>query len=141
VDTSFIRRQYLNRVWKQIFCIFSFQKIRSPAPSSTHEKTTTAYFSSSPFPAGDEYYAGKKRRHLSSLLDLPQDLCIEIAAHVGATLDWPLADLLILRSTCSTMRHVCSHRDVGRRFKIEGIRDEIFLGCGTPPHTKPSLLC
>jgi hypothetical protein len=69
---------------------------------------------------------GRSTRHQSSsLLGLPQDLRIEIAASVGATLERPLADLRSLRGTFSTMRHVCDHGDVGRRLSIEGIRDEI----------------
>jgi hypothetical protein len=70
---------------------------------------------------------GRSTRHqLSSLLlGLPQDLHIEIAARVSATSEWPLADLRSLRGTCSTMRRVCGHGDVGRHLSIEGIRDEI----------------
>jgi hypothetical protein len=69
---------------------------------------------------------GRSRRHQpSSLLGLPQDLRIEIAARVGATSERHLADLRSLRGTCSTMHLVCGHDDVGRRFSIEGIRDEI----------------
>jgi hypothetical protein len=49
----------------------------------------------------------------SLLLGLPQDLRIEIAAHIGATLERPLADLCSLRGTCSTMRRVCGHEDTG----------------------------
>jgi hypothetical protein len=70
--------------------------------------------------------SGRSRRHQSSsLLDLPQDLHIEIAACVGATSERPLVDLRSLRGTCSTMRRVCGHSDVSRRSSIEGIRDEI----------------
>jgi hypothetical protein len=61
----------------------------------------------------------------SSLLGLPQDLCIEIVARIGVTSEWPLADLRSLRGTCSTMRCVCGDSDVGRCLSIEGIRDEI----------------
>jgi hypothetical protein len=61
----------------------------------------------------------------SPLLGLPQDLRIEIAARIGATSERPLADLRILRGTCSTMRRVCGHGDVGWRLSIEGTRDEI----------------
>jgi hypothetical protein len=70
---------------------------------------------------------GRSTRHQPSLLllGLPQDLRIEIAARVGATSKRPLADLHSLRDTCSTMRRVCSHDDVGRCLSIEGIRDEI----------------
>jgi hypothetical protein len=69
---------------------------------------------------------GRSRRHQpSSLLGLPQDLCIEIAVHVGATSERPLADLYSLRGTCSTMRRVCGHGNVGRHLSIKGIRDEI----------------
>jgi hypothetical protein len=69
---------------------------------------------------------GRSRRHQPSLLlDLPQDLRIEIAARVGATSEWPFADLNNLRDTCSTMCHVCGHRDVGRCLSIEGIRDDM----------------
>ena len=69
---------------------------------------------------------GRSRRHQApSLLDLPQDLRIEIAACVGATSERPLADLRSLRGTCSTMRRLCSHRDFGRCLSIEAIRDEI----------------
>jgi hypothetical protein len=70
---------------------------------------------------------GRSTQHQPSslLLGLPQDLRIEIAAHVGATSERPLADLHSLRSTCSTMRPVCGHGDVGRCLSIEGIRDEI----------------
>jgi hypothetical protein len=51
---------------------------------------------------------GRSTRHQSSsLLGLPQDLRIEIAARVGATLERPF------------------HGDVGRHLSIEGIRDEI----------------
>jgi hypothetical protein len=42
----------------------------------------------------------------SPLLGLPRDLHIEIAAHVGATSEWPLADLCSLHGTCSTMHSV-----------------------------------
>jgi hypothetical protein len=63
--------------------------------------------------------------HPSSLLGLPQDLRIEIAVRVGATSERPLDDLRSLRGTCSTMRRVCGHDDVGRCLSIEGIRDEI----------------
>jgi hypothetical protein len=70
---------------------------------------------------------GRSTRHQPSslLLGLPQDLCIEIAARVGVTSERPLADLRSLHSTCSTMRRVCGHGDVGRHLSIEGIRDEI----------------
>jgi hypothetical protein len=70
---------------------------------------------------------GRSTRHQPSslLLGVPQDLRIEIAVRVGATSEWPLADLRSLRGTCSTMRRVCGHGDVGRRLSIEGIRDEI----------------
>jgi hypothetical protein len=69
---------------------------------------------------------GKSRRHQpSSLLGLPQDLHIEIAVHVGATSERPLADLRSLRGTYSTMCRVCGHGDVSRCLSIEGIRDEI----------------
>jgi hypothetical protein len=69
---------------------------------------------------------GRSRRHQPlSLLGLPQDLRIEIAARVGATSERPLADLRSLRGTCSTMCRVCGHDDVGRSLSIEGIRDEI----------------
>jgi hypothetical protein len=61
----------------------------------------------------------------SSLLGHPQDLRIEIAVRVGATSEWPLADLRSLRGTCPTMHRVCSHGDVGQRLSIEGIQDEI----------------
>jgi hypothetical protein len=65
---------------------------------------------------------GRSTRHQpSSLLGLPQDLRIEIAVHVGATSEQPLANLRSIRGTCSTMRRVCSHGDVGRRLLIEGI--------------------
>jgi hypothetical protein len=68
---------------------------------------------------------GRSRRHQpSSLLGLPQDLRIKIAARVGVTLEPPLADLHILRCTCSTMRRVCGHDDVSRHLSIEAIRDE-----------------
>jgi TPR repeat protein len=69
----------------------------------------------------------RSTRHQPSslLLGLPQDLRIEIAARLGATSEQPLVDLRSLRGTCSTMRRVCSHGDVSRRFSIEGIRDEI----------------
>jgi hypothetical protein len=70
---------------------------------------------------------GRSTQHQPSslLLGLSQDLHIEIVARVGATSERPLADLRSLRSTCSTMRRVCDHGDVGRRLSIEGIRDEI----------------
>jgi hypothetical protein len=70
---------------------------------------------------------GRSTRHHPSslLLGLPQELRIEIAARIGATSEWPLANLRSLRGTCSTMRRVCGHDDVGRRLLIEGIRDEI----------------
>jgi hypothetical protein len=69
---------------------------------------------------------GRSTRHqLSSLLGLPQDLYIEIAARVGVTSERPLADLHNLRGICSTMRLVCGHGDVGRHLLIEGIQDEI----------------
>jgi hypothetical protein len=70
---------------------------------------------------------GRSTRHQPSslLLGLPQDLRIEIAAHVGATSERPLADLRSLRGTCSTMRRVSGHDDVGQHLSIEGIRDEI----------------
>jgi hypothetical protein len=69
---------------------------------------------------------GRSRRHQpSSLLGLPHDLRIEIAACIGATSERPLADLRSLHGTCLTMHHVRDHGDVGRRLSIEGIRDEI----------------
>jgi hypothetical protein len=66
---------------------------------------------------------GRSTRHqlLSLLVGLPQDLRIEIAARVGATSERSLADLRSLRGTCSTMRRVCGHGDVGRHLSIEGI--------------------
>jgi hypothetical protein len=64
----------------------------------------------------------------SLLVGLPQDLRIEIAARVGVTSEQPLADLRSLCGTCSTMRCVCGHGDVGWRLSIEGIRDEISWG-------------
>jgi hypothetical protein len=77
---------------------------------------------------------GRSTRHQPSslLLGLPQDLRIEIAARVGATSEWPFADLRILHGTCSTMRRVCGHGDVGRSLSIEGIRDEISWVSVTP---------
>jgi hypothetical protein len=69
---------------------------------------------------------GRSRRHQpSSLLGLPQDLCIDIVACIGATLDRALANLRSLHGTCSTMRRLCGHDDVIRCLSIEGIRDEI----------------
>jgi hypothetical protein len=69
---------------------------------------------------------GRSRQHqLLSLLSLPQDLYIEIAAHFGETSERPLADLRSLHSTCSTMPRVCGHGDVGRCLSIVGIQDEI----------------
>jgi hypothetical protein len=57
---------------------------------------------------------GRSTQHQPSpLLGLAQDLCIEIAARVGATSERPLADLRSLRGSCSTMRRVCGHGDVG----------------------------
>jgi hypothetical protein len=61
----------------------------------------------------------------SLLLVLPQDLRVEIPVRVGATSEQPLADLRSLHGTCSTMRRMCGHNDVGRHFSIEGTRDEI----------------
>jgi hypothetical protein len=55
----------------------------------------------------------RSRRHQMSLLDLPHEL-IEIAARVGATSKWPLADLRSLQGTCLTMRHVCGNHNIGR---------------------------
>jgi hypothetical protein len=88
------------------------------------------------------------RHQPSSLLGLPQDLCIEIAVRVGATSERPFADLCSLHGTCSTMRRVCGHGNVGRRFSIEGIWDEISwvwnpTGLGiqrlaSSPESKPS---
>jgi hypothetical protein len=71
--------------------------------------------------------SGRSTQHQPSslLLGLPQDLCIEIAARVGAASKRLLADLRSLRGTCSTMRRVCGHGDIGRRLSIERIRDEI----------------
>jgi hypothetical protein len=84
---------------------------------------------------------GRSTRHQpSSLLGLPQDLRIEIATCVGATSEQLLADLRSLCGTCSTMRRVCGHSDVGRRLSIRGYEMR-FLGCGTPLLTKHSLLC
>jgi hypothetical protein len=69
----------------------------------------------------------RSRRHQpSSLLGLPQDLCIKIAARIGATLEQPLADLRNLCGTYSTVRCVCGYSNVSRCLSIEGIRDEIF---------------
>jgi hypothetical protein len=69
---------------------------------------------------------GRSKRHQpSSLLGLPQDLCIEIAARIDATSERPLADLHSLCGTCSTMHRVCGHGDVGQRLSIERIRNEI----------------
>jgi hypothetical protein len=92
--------------------------IRSPAPSSLPAKNSNCLLL---------IVTGRSTRHQPSmlLLGLPQDLRIEIAACVGATLERPLADLRSLRGTCSTMRRVCSHGDVGRHLSIEGIQDEI----------------
>jgi hypothetical protein len=98
------------------------KQFRSPAPSSTSEKQQ--------LPTPHRHYSrpemnimmGRSRQHQpSSLLGLPQDLRIEIAARVGATSEQPLADLRSLRSTCSTLRHVCGHDDVGQCLLIEGI--------------------
>jgi hypothetical protein len=70
---------------------------------------------------------GRSTRHQPSslLLGLPHDIRIEIAVCVGAISERPLDDLRSLRDTCSTMRRVCSHNDVGRRLSIEWIRDVI----------------
>jgi hypothetical protein len=46
---------------------------------------------------------------------------------IGATSERPLADLCNLRGTCSTMRRVCGHDEVGRHLSIEGIQDEIYV--------------
>jgi hypothetical protein len=80
-----------------------------------------------PWKIATTYSSLSHTRHQPSslLLGLPQDLRIEIAARVGVTSERPLADLRSLRGTCSTMRHVCGHGDVGRRLSIEGIQDEI----------------
>jgi hypothetical protein len=85
---------------------------------------------------------GRSTRHQPSslLFGLPQDVCIEIAARVGETSEWPLANLRSLRSTCSTMRRVCGHGDVGRRLSLEGIQDEISWVCN-PTAYKVFLLC
>jgi hypothetical protein len=84
---------------------------------------------------------GRSMRHQpSSLLGLPQDLHIEIVARVSATSERPLADLRSLCGTCSIMRRVCSHGDIGRHLSIEAIRDEISW-VWNPPLTKSSLLC
>jgi hypothetical protein len=83
----------------------------------------------------------RSRRHQPlSLLGLPQDIHIEIVARVGTTSERPLDDLRSLRGTCSTMRRVCGHDDVGRRLSIERIWDEISL-VWVPPLTKHSMLC
>jgi hypothetical protein len=69
---------------------------------------------------------GRSRWHqMSSLLGLPQDVRIEIAACAGATSERPLADLRSLRGTCLTMRRMCGHDDIGHRLSIKGIQDEI----------------
>jgi hypothetical protein len=68
----------------------------------------------------------RSRQHQPSLLlDLPQELCIEIVARVDATLERPLADLRSLRGTCSTMRRMYVHNNIGRCLSIDGIREEI----------------
>jgi hypothetical protein len=85
---------------------------------------------------------GRSTRHKPSslLLGLPQDLRIEIATCVGVTAERPLDNLCGLCGTCSTMRRVCGHGDVGRRLSIEGIRDEISW-VWNPLRTKHSFLC
>jgi hypothetical protein len=48
---------------------------------------------------------GRNRQHQpSSLLDLPQDICIEIAVRIGATSERPLADstaFVVLARQCA----------------------------------------
>jgi hypothetical protein len=102
------------------------KQFRSPAPSSTRKKQqlpTPHHHHSRP---EMNSMPGRSRQHQPSLLlGLPQDLCIEIVARVDATSKRPLPDLRSLCGTCSTMRRVCGHSDVGRRLSIKGIRDEI----------------
>jgi hypothetical protein len=102
------------------------KQFRSHAPSSTSEKqqlpTPHRHHSR---PEMNIMMRRSRRHQPSSLLGLPQDLHIEIAARVGATSEQPLADLRSLCSTCSTLRHVCGHDDVGQCLSIDGIRDVI----------------
>ena len=60
-----------------------------------------------------------RRRHPSSLADLPTELAIRIAGHIAATSVRPMEDLRSLRATCHFMRRVCSDPEVGRLISVE----------------------
>ena len=59
---------------------------------------------------------------MSLLQVLPDEMAIEIASHLAATLERPMDDLRSLRAACSSMRHICSNPAVGRRVALHQCR-------------------
>ena len=60
-----------------------------------------------------------RRRHPSSLADLPTELAIRIAGNIAATSVQPMEDLRSLRATCHFMHRVCSDLEVGWLISVE----------------------
>jgi hypothetical protein len=59
------------------------------------------------------------RRHPTSLLlALPNELAIEIAHHLAATMEQPMDDLRSLWVTCSSMRRIYSNPIVHQRVTL-----------------------
>ncbi|RLN27651.1 hypothetical protein C2845_PM05G20910 [Panicum miliaceum] len=66
-----------------------------------------------------------RRRHRSSLAELPTDLAIKIAGRLAATSKRPMDDLRALRATCRRMLRVCSEPEVGRRVTLGRFKDNM----------------
>ncbi|RLN27481.1 hypothetical protein C2845_PM05G22080 [Panicum miliaceum] len=59
-----------------------------------------------------------RRRHRSSLAELPANLAIKIAGCLTASSKWPMDDLRALRATCHHMLRVCGEPKVDRRVRF-----------------------
>ncbi|RLN09318.1 hypothetical protein C2845_PM11G04360 [Panicum miliaceum] len=66
-----------------------------------------------------------RRRHRSSLAELPIDLAIKIAGRLAATSERPMDDLRALRATCRRMLRVCGEPEVGQRVALGWFADDM----------------
>ncbi|RLN12376.1 hypothetical protein C2845_PM09G12900 [Panicum miliaceum] len=66
-----------------------------------------------------------RRRHRSSLAELPTDLAIKIASRLAATSERPMDDLPVLWATCRRMLRVCGEPEVGRRVALGWFTDDM----------------
>ncbi|RLN43017.1 hypothetical protein C2845_PM01G45860 [Panicum miliaceum] len=66
-----------------------------------------------------------RRRHRSSLAELPIDLAIKIAGRLAATSEWPMDDLCALWATCHRKLRVCGEPEVGQRIALMRFADDM----------------